>query len=149
MSRTEPGAGINATINVTANITPNITIRIEPPSRSAPSTAEATRPQQSVNVPGLSPEILQEIRNSVDRCVCSYILEVYKLQINNKFITNVVKRMSEHNDPVVIRSESQPERDVGRIVGEAVSATIQQLNNQQFSNQQQSTSQRQLVYYRQ
>lgn len=49
--------------------------------------------------------------------------------------------MTEHNDPVVIHSESQPNRDVGRIVGEAVTATLQQLSQQSAETRQSQRSQ--------
>ena len=42
--------------------------------------------------------------------------------------------MNANDDPLVIVSENQPHHDVGRIVGEAVSRTIQELSEQNVQN---------------
>ena len=42
--------------------------------------------------------------------------------------------MNSNDDPLVIVSENQPHHDVGRIVGEAVSRTIQELSEQTSQN---------------
>jgi len=122
--------GINANITINAQVSPNITIRIVPESRSesAASPPPAADTQTSSSQPGagtfhrsnptdvsnraigLAPEIVTQIRDSV----------------NNNTTTG---------RPIVIECENtNTNSEIGRVIGEAVTQTFQNLSNQVTGN---------------
>ncbi|CAG5112965.1 Oidioi.mRNA.OKI2018_I69.chr2.g7121.t1.cds [Oikopleura dioica] len=129
-----------ANINITASITPNVQINIRLPresSRARPSGAASRRvvPRNEAN--GTSTAAPAASNGSEGNRTSTaapppppvmpdHLSSMLPRDILNE-ITRSVNRFNSSGDPVVIESMGQPNQEVGRIVGEAVFQTLQNL----------------------